>query len=161
MGCGPSNSAVAAVSSDGDGTSNGTKNSYPPSEAFEIPLDDENPDSLIKKHPPLRLKRLEEHSTTPPSIEDLEGKLATAEVRRQQFLASRVQKTTIIDKTDNDENGDINAIREEDEPEEGDAKKKDVKEVESNEEDVIKVEKEEGVQENTKCDTQEEEQKES
>lgn len=72
-----------------------------------------------------------------------------------------MQKTTTIDKTDNDENGDINAIREEDEPEEGDAKEEDVKEVESNEEDVIKVEKEEGVQENTKCDTQEEEQKES
>jgi hypothetical protein len=58
-----------------------------PSEAFEIPIaenDDDNQSSLIKKHPPKRLKRLEELQPQPQTIEGLEEKLATAEVRRQQ-----------------------------------------------------------------------------
>ncbi|XP_065088253.1 uncharacterized protein LOC135709790 [Ochlerotatus camptorhynchus] len=118
MGCGPSNSAAAVIPLDGDGESTGSKATYPPSEAFEIPLNDENPESLIKKHPPLRLKRLEEHTSNPPSIENLEEKLATAEIRRQQFLASRALKTTTFDKTGDDANGDIDAIQEVEEPEE-------------------------------------------
>ncbi|XP_055629927.1 uncharacterized protein LOC129770841 [Toxorhynchites rutilus septentrionalis] len=115
MGCGPSNSAAVPV--DGDNTSNGSKGTYPPPEAFEIPLDVDNPESLIKKHPPKRLKRLEERPTTPKSIEDLEEKLATAEMRRQQFLASRCNKTTTIEKAENGENADVNVIKEEDEGE--------------------------------------------
>ncbi|XP_055589701.1 uncharacterized protein LOC129741912 isoform X2 [Uranotaenia lowii] len=92
---------AAVVPANGD---NGTtKVTYPPPEAFEIPLEDENADSLIKKHPPKRLERLEAQPTTPPSIEDLEEKLATAEIRRQQFLASRAQKTVTQEKSDNDE----------------------------------------------------------
>ncbi|EAT34362.1 AAEL013388-PA [Aedes aegypti] len=141
-----------------------SRNSIPrnaPSEAFEIPLDDENPDSLIKKHPPLRLKRLEEHTTTPPSIEDLEGKLATAEIRRQQFLASRAQKTTTIDKPDNDENGDVNAIEEEDEAEKCDTKAETVEAIESKEEEVDQKEEVGGEEESSKCDAQEDVQKES
>lgn len=57
------------------------------SEAFEIPFDDNNgTNGLIKKHPPKRLQRLEEQSNSlaPPTIEDLEEKLATAELRRKE-----------------------------------------------------------------------------
>ncbi|XP_058125173.1 uncharacterized protein LOC131285461 [Anopheles ziemanni] len=105
MGCGPSNAAVPVA---GEGISTISKLVYPRPEAFEIPLDDdgENAGSLIKKHPPKRLKRLEEQSSSSPSIEDLEEKLATAEIRRQQFLANRSQKTTFdkgsLDATEND-----------------------------------------------------------
>ncbi|XP_053659967.1 uncharacterized protein LOC128709008 [Anopheles marshallii] len=104
MGCGPSNAAVPVT---GEGVSTISKLVYPRPEAFEIPLSDtENPESLIKKHPPRRLKRLEEQSGSTPSIEDLEEKLATAESRRQQFLANRSQKTTFdktsLDATEND-----------------------------------------------------------
>uniref|UniRef100_A0A182P9N6 Uncharacterized protein n=1 Tax=Anopheles epiroticus TaxID=199890 RepID=A0A182P9N6_9DIPT len=119
MGCGPSNAAVPVT---GEGVSTISKLVYRSTflltlssvifriarpEAFEIPLGDaEHPDSLIKKHPPRRLKRLEEQSSTTPSIEDLEEKLATAETRRQQFLANRSQKTTFdkasLDATEND-----------------------------------------------------------
>ncbi|XP_058829297.1 uncharacterized protein LOC131688792 [Topomyia yanbarensis] len=119
MGCGPSNSSAVPV--DGDSASTTTK-AYPPPEAFEIPLDDENPESLIKKHPPKRLKRLEEQTSDPPSIEDLEEKLATAEMRRQQFLASRVPKpSSTLDSVDIAENGNLHSvIVEEDETEEAD-----------------------------------------
>uniref|UniRef100_A0A182MY93 Uncharacterized protein n=1 Tax=Anopheles dirus TaxID=7168 RepID=A0A182MY93_9DIPT len=104
MGCGPSNAAVPVT---GEGISTISKLVYPRPEAFEIPLGDaDNPDSLIKKHPPRRLKRLEEQPSTTTSMEDLEEKLATAETRRQQFLANRSQKTTFdkasLDATEND-----------------------------------------------------------
>ncbi|XP_053678097.1 uncharacterized protein LOC128728493 [Anopheles nili] len=104
MGCGPSNTAGPVA---GEGIATISKLVYPRPEAFEIPLGDENnPDSLIKKHPPRRLKRLEEQSGSMPSIEDLEEKLSTAETRRQQFLANRSQKTTFdkasLDATEND-----------------------------------------------------------
>ncbi|XP_038111707.1 uncharacterized protein LOC6040288 isoform X2 [Culex quinquefasciatus] len=94
-----------------------------PSEAFEVPLDDaDNADSLIRKHPPKRLQRLEEQPGSPPTIDELEEKLATAEMRRQQFLASRSQKTLTLDKTGQEENGDVDVIKEEDEPGEEEAK---------------------------------------
>lgn len=68
-----------------------------PAEAFEVPLDDDDEagtgdastgsSSIIKRHPPKRvLQRLVEQSSnqTPPTIEDLEEKLANAELRRNQ-----------------------------------------------------------------------------
>lgn len=53
-----------------------------PGEAFEVPLDD--PDSIIKKHPPKRLQRLVDAPSTETTIEELEEKLANAEIRRNQ-----------------------------------------------------------------------------
>ncbi|ETN60033.1 hypothetical protein AND_008361 [Anopheles darlingi] len=104
MGCGPSNAAVPVA---GEGMATISKLVYPKPEAFEIPLGEEGDDgSLIKKHPPKRLKRLEEQPSTASSIEDLEEKLATAEIRRQQFLANRSRQTTYdkgsLDATEND-----------------------------------------------------------
>jgi hypothetical protein len=58
--------------------------SVAPSEAFEIPIaevDEDKQSSLIKKHPPKRLKRLEELQPQPPTIEGLEEKLATGELK--------------------------------------------------------------------------------
>ncbi|XP_050095135.1 uncharacterized protein LOC126577508 [Anopheles aquasalis] len=104
MGCGPSNAAVPVA---GEGMATISKLVYPRPEAFEIPLGEEgDTGSLIKKHPPKRLKRLEEQPSTASSIEDLEEKLATAEIRRQQFLANRSRQTTYdkgsLDATEND-----------------------------------------------------------
>ncbi|XP_059607680.1 uncharacterized protein LOC132255600 [Phlebotomus argentipes] len=85
MGCSSSQSSNVA-------TENGKEQpaTYPPSTAFEIPLDDDDDGSLVKKHPPKRLRRLEENPSTPPSIEELQEKLANAELRRQQILQQRV-----------------------------------------------------------------------
>lgn len=57
--------------------------SLAPAEAFEVPLDCE-PDSIIKKHPPKRLQRLVDAPTPQTTIEELEEKLANAELRRNQ-----------------------------------------------------------------------------
>lgn len=61
-----------------------------PPEAFEVALEPESGESLIKKHPPKRvLQRLTETiSTAPPTIEDLEEKLANAEIRRNKVTNS-------------------------------------------------------------------------
>lgn len=53
-----------------------------PGEAFEVPLDES--DSIIKKHPPKRLQRLVDAPATETTIEELEEKLANAEIRRNQ-----------------------------------------------------------------------------
>lgn len=55
-----------------------------PPEAFEIPVVPDE-ESIIKKHPPKRLQKLlEDRPQTPSTIEDLEEKLAKAEIRRQE-----------------------------------------------------------------------------
>lgn len=57
-------------------------------EAFEVPLD--NPEgSIIKKHPPKRLLdrlAVETPTSTPTTIENLEKKLANAEIRRNKVV---------------------------------------------------------------------------
>lgn len=69
-----------------------------PSTAFEIPLhdDDESEDavgSLVRRHPPRRLLRLEEQQREVPvsqiSLEELREKQEQAELRRRQFLEAR------------------------------------------------------------------------
>lgn len=54
-----------------------------PGEAFEVSLEEDS-DSIIKKHPPKRLQRLVDAPTTQTTIEELEEKLANAEIRRNQ-----------------------------------------------------------------------------
>lgn len=51
--------------------------------AFDVPLH-ENPEdeSLIKQHPSNRLQRLEEQQVYSPTLQELENKLAEAEIRR-------------------------------------------------------------------------------
>lgn len=52
--------------------------------SFEIAFEDEN-ESIIRKHPPKRLLRLEDQKTNAPtSMDKLQEKLDEAEVRRQQ-----------------------------------------------------------------------------
>lgn len=56
-----------------------------PPEAFEVSLSDES-ESIIKKHPPKRLQRLVDAPSTQTTIEELEEKLANAEIRRNQVV---------------------------------------------------------------------------
>lgn len=106
MGCGSSSAQVGAVNEHVmDALKNGSVVSDPepqqehpdsasrpvnphevrPSEAFEIPLD-ESDNGLIKRHPPKRFQKLEMEAqdTEPPTIEELEEKLANAELRRKK-----------------------------------------------------------------------------
>ncbi|XP_063696098.1 uncharacterized protein LOC134827407 [Culicoides brevitarsis] len=80
----------------------------PPPEAFEIPFDDNGTNGLIKRHPPKRLQRLEEQSNNlaPPTIEDLEEKLATAELRRKEYLSQKVTMAKQMQKTGNENDDD-------------------------------------------------------
>lgn len=59
--------------------------------AFEVPLHDPaDEDSLIRKHPPRRLQRLEEQPVSPPTLQELQDKLAEAQQRRLQVTLSRL-----------------------------------------------------------------------
>ncbi|XP_037052525.1 uncharacterized protein LOC119086057 [Bradysia coprophila] len=92
MGCSTSQSAKvvsAATKENGINEQTEADRKYPPAEAFVVPLDDEA-DSIIKKHPPKRLQRLVDTPATETTIEELEEKLANAELRRNQFLSDRV-----------------------------------------------------------------------
>lgn len=62
--------------------------------AFEVPLHDPaDEDSLIRKHPPRRLQRLEEQPVSPPTLQELQDKLAEAQQRRLQVILSRLPDT--------------------------------------------------------------------
>lgn len=54
--------------------------------SFEIAFEENNEESIIKRHPPKRLQKLEEQQTVPSdlSLEKLQEKLDEAEIRRQQ-----------------------------------------------------------------------------
>lgn len=55
--------------------------------AFSVPLTDDE-ESLVKKHPPKRLRKLEGEQSPPLTREMLTEKLAEAEQRRQQVTRS-------------------------------------------------------------------------
>ncbi|XP_075227583.1 uncharacterized protein LOC142328025 [Lycorma delicatula] len=82
--------------------------------AFEVPLHDDSEDnnssSLIKKHPPKRLQRLEDQQITPLTHELLDEKQAEAEQRRQQILSQRVQSAKARQKLKRNlmNNGEVN-----------------------------------------------------
>ncbi|CAH0767651.1 unnamed protein product [Bemisia tabaci] len=63
---------------------------YPAPVAFEVPLE-EGEESLVKKHPPKRLQRLEDQQSPNITAKDIESKLAEAEQRRLQILNQRIQ----------------------------------------------------------------------
>ncbi|XP_046670441.1 uncharacterized protein LOC124360665 [Homalodisca vitripennis] len=108
MGCGSSKSAVLPLTDDGAPPSSEhitISSRTPQGLAFEVPLHE---DSLIKKHPPKRLQRLEEQQVSPPSLRDLQDRLAEAEQRRQQILSQRVASARArqkLKRSDNLENG--------------------------------------------------------
>ncbi|CAD7089651.1 unnamed protein product [Hermetia illucens] len=76
---------------------------YPPAEAFEIPIADGHEhggdDSLIRKHPPKRLQRLTEVPLVETTIEDLEEKLAKADIRRQRYLQEKAERIESLGST--------------------------------------------------------------
>lgn len=62
--------------------------------AFDVPLDNvPGSASIVKRHPPRRLQRLEEQQQqlTPLSLQELQEKQQEAENRRLQFLQMRAQ----------------------------------------------------------------------
>lgn len=61
-------------------------NATAPPEAFEVAFEGDSDESIIKKHPPKRLlqRLVETPNPSPPTIEDLEEKLANAEIRRNK-----------------------------------------------------------------------------
>ncbi|GAB0090038.1 hypothetical protein DMENIID0001_046920 [Sergentomyia squamirostris] len=111
MGCSSSQSSNVAPENNGKDS---TPKTYPPSTAFEIRLDDEEDGSLVKKHPPKRLRRLEETPSTPPSIEELQEKLANAEIRRQQILQQKVANAMIRTNGEDGRSCDDNCVDEND-----------------------------------------------
>ncbi|XP_050523671.1 uncharacterized protein CCDC198-like [Daktulosphaira vitifoliae] len=62
----------------------------PSAVAFDVPLDEEE-ESLIKKHPPKRLKLMEGQQSPPLTHEMLLDKLAEAEQRRLRILNQRIE----------------------------------------------------------------------
>ncbi|XP_023722196.1 uncharacterized protein LOC111872472 isoform X2 [Cryptotermes secundus] len=76
----------------------------PQSLAFEVPVAQE---SIIRKHPPRRLQRLEDQQIT-LSHELLDEKQEEAKQRRFQILSQRVQSAKRVRKRflDNDENNE-------------------------------------------------------
>jgi len=68
--------------------------------AFDIPMDENEPaneqenssDSIVKKHPPKRLQRLEEQSKPVITAEDIEEKQRKAEERRLEIIEEKVTK---------------------------------------------------------------------
>lgn len=82
-----------------------------PGEAFDVPLEAEGDESIIKKHPPKRIQKLlDERPATPQTIENLEAKLANAQMRRQKILLERINTVTKLPLRDTDrelaENGE-------------------------------------------------------
>lgn len=59
--------------------------------AFELAFEEDNEESIIKKHPPKRFQLIESQQTSPVTLEKLQEKLEEAELRRQQILSQRVQ----------------------------------------------------------------------
>ncbi|GLV31825.1 hypothetical protein CBL_07585 [Carabus blaptoides fortunei] len=71
-----------------------TPQPVPPSMAFDVPLDHvPGSASIVKRHPPRRLQRLEEQQQqlVPLSLQELQEKQQDAEHRRLQFLQMRAQ----------------------------------------------------------------------
>lgn len=80
--------------------------------AFDIPFVDEDTPStdgsIVKKHPPKRLQRLEEQqqNVAPVSLEELQEKQQEAENRRLQYLQLRAQSAKRKYAMRNNNNGD-------------------------------------------------------
>ncbi|KAL5289240.1 hypothetical protein ACFFRR_009418 [Megaselia abdita] len=117
MGCASSSNNPLSTTNGGgmDADNCGLSNqpTYPPAEAFVIPLNDEKDnndgnkndnDSLIKKHPPKRLQhqialaeqKEKESVENPPTVNDLEEKLAQAEIRRQTYIQNKIDSIVTI-----------------------------------------------------------------
>ncbi|KAL4143837.1 hypothetical protein QTP88_006101 [Uroleucon formosanum] len=63
--------------------------------AFSVPLTEEE-ESVVKKHPPKRLRMLEGQQSPPLTHEMLLEKLADAENRRQQILSQRIESAKTL-----------------------------------------------------------------
>ncbi|XP_027844223.2 uncharacterized protein LOC114124962 isoform X1 [Aphis gossypii] len=63
--------------------------------AFSVPLTEEE-ESVVKKHPPKRLRMLEGQQSPPLTHEMLLEKMADAENRRQQILSQRIESAKTL-----------------------------------------------------------------
>lgn len=69
--------------------------------AFEIPIDPvvtdaADDESIVKKHPPKRLARLEEQRASIPTVDDIKEKQAEAEKRRQEIIEEKINKARAV-----------------------------------------------------------------
>ncbi|XP_067143058.1 stathmin domain-containing protein 1 [Centruroides vittatus] len=84
MGCAASKSTAAA--------NGGSQEPVPKPVAFEIPMEEN--ESVVKKHPPKRLQKLEEQAQQSSiKIADIEEKQQKAEERRQEILQERIRSS--------------------------------------------------------------------
>lgn len=91
-----------------------------PGEAFDVPLEAEGDESIIKKHPPKRIQKLlDERPATPQTIESLEAKLANAQMRRQKILLDRINTVTKLPIRENDKDANENGDTQSDEDRDG------------------------------------------
>ncbi|KAF5277439.1 hypothetical protein FQA39_LY06252 [Lamprigera yunnana] len=64
--------------------------------SFDIPFDEDEGESIIKKHPPKRFQKLEgDENSSHLSLDQLQEKLDEADLRRQQILQSRIQSAQL------------------------------------------------------------------
>ncbi|XP_050442569.1 uncharacterized protein CCDC198-like isoform X2 [Adelges cooleyi] len=91
MGCGGSAMPPMAM----EDTANDMKLDIPPAVAFNVPLSEEE-ESVVKKHPPKRLRMLEEQNSPPLTHEMLLEKLAEADQRRLQILNQRIESAKTL-----------------------------------------------------------------
>ncbi|CAM1325424.1 Uncharacterised protein g8942 [Pycnogonum litorale] len=75
-------------------TSVSTPQPVPEPVSFEIPLND-NEESLVKKHPPLKFQRLQEQEKVQLTKEEIEAKAHEAEIRRNSHLQERVRSCRV------------------------------------------------------------------
>ncbi|VVC37671.1 Protein of unknown function DUF4619 [Cinara cedri] len=93
MGCGGSTMPMPPMPNEEPGD---MKMDRPSPIAFSVPLT-EDEESLVKKHPPKRLRMMQEGPQSPPlTHEMLLEKLAEADQRRQQILSQRIESAKTL-----------------------------------------------------------------
>ncbi|KAF0754038.1 Uncharacterized protein FWK35_00031528 [Aphis craccivora] len=92
MGCGGSTMPMPPMPTE---EFNKMKLEIPSPIAFSVPLTEEE-ESVVKKHPPKRLRMLEGQQSPPLTHEMLLEKLADAENRRQQILSQRIESAKTL-----------------------------------------------------------------
>ncbi|XP_076314841.1 uncharacterized protein LOC143227262 [Tachypleus tridentatus] len=95
MGCGSSKAVTTEETNSTVLPPAEPKNTVPPPVAFEVPLEEE---SIIKRHPPKRLQRLEELQQKVLTVDEIEEKQKKALERREEVLQERIRSSQKMQK---------------------------------------------------------------